>query len=98
MPNKETLTHHISYTVPGKSPAAWLQVEGAPLNNNLPIIPVIGPLLQQGLLGGGYDPSWTRGHRRVVYTVDGKSRIPGRFAIDFILLDQQGRYASGEGE
>lgn len=54
-------------------------------------------------LGGGpwaavYDPSWSRGHRRVIYTVDGKARIPGRFAIDFIKLDTLGRYANGDND
>jgi murein DD-endopeptidase MepM/ murein hydrolase activator NlpD len=50
------------------------------------------PMLLSNPLRGGnwtaiYDPSWQRGHRRVVYAVDGKQRIPGRFAIDFIKVD-----------
>lgn len=38
-----------------------------------------------------YNSAWQRGHRRVYYTVDGLSRIPGRFAIDFVQLDSNGR-------
>jgi hypothetical protein len=40
-----------------------------------------------------YGPSWERGHRRVLYTVDGRARIPGRFAVDWMLADQEGRLA-----
>jgi len=55
---------------------------------------VLGPPLRQGNWAAIYHPDWVRGHRRVVYNVDGKNRIPGRFAIDFIRLDDKGRYAS----
>lgn len=96
LPGQSALIHRLSYTVPGKSPASLQQVEGAPLGDKLPAARIIGPPLQKGTWAAVYDPSWTRGHRRVVYTVDGKDRIPGRWAIDFILLDAQGRYASGE--
>jgi murein DD-endopeptidase len=30
-----------------------------------------------------YGPSVDRGHRRFIYTIDGRSRIPARFAIDW---------------
>jgi murein DD-endopeptidase MepM/ murein hydrolase activator NlpD len=43
-----------------------------------------------------YDPTWLRGHRRVVFNVDGKQRIPGRFAIDFMLIDDEGKYFKGD--
>lgn len=50
------------------------------------------PIVLSSPLKGGnwaaiHAPFWERGHRRVVYTVDGKQRIPGRFAIDFMKLD-----------
>ncbi|NBL65596.1 peptidoglycan DD-metalloendopeptidase family protein [Flavobacterium sp. NST-5] len=38
-----------------------------------------------------YNSEWQRGHRRVYYTVEGQSRIPGRFAIDFVKLDDEGK-------
>jgi hypothetical protein len=38
-----------------------------------------------------YEPSMMGGHRTAIYTADGKSRIPGRFAIDFIRLLPSGR-------
>lgn len=57
---------------------------------------VIGPPVGTGNWAAVYDPSWERGHRRVIYTRDGNARIPGRFAIDFIKLDEQGKYARGD--
>jgi murein DD-endopeptidase len=36
-----------------------------------------------------------RGHRRVFYAVDGRARIPGRFAIDWVKLDANGRSTRG---
>lgn len=43
-----------------------------------------------------YEPSWDRGHRRFIYTTDNKPRIPGRYAIDFIMLNDQGQITSGD--
>jgi murein DD-endopeptidase len=37
-----------------------------------------------------YDPLLKGGHRTAIYTVDGRARIPGRFAIDFIALPPAG--------
>ena len=39
---------------------------------------------------------WANGHRRVFDTVDGKARIPGRFAIDWVRVDGSGRMAHGD--
>jgi murein DD-endopeptidase len=57
---------------------------------------ILGSPLTGGAWAAVYDPSWQLGHRRVIYTVDGKARIPGRYAIDFIKLDSQGRWAKGD--
>lgn len=37
-----------------------------------------------------YDPLLKGGHRTAIYTLDGRARIPGRFAIDFIALPDGG--------
>jgi len=37
-----------------------------------------------------YDPLLRGGHRTAIYTVAGRARIPGRFAIDFITLPPGG--------
>jgi murein DD-endopeptidase len=43
-----------------------------------------------------YHSDWERGHRRVFYTVDGVTRLPGRYTIDFVKLDDAGRTAHGD--
>jgi murein DD-endopeptidase len=58
-------------------------------------VPILGPPVGRGNWVAIYDPTWLRGHRRVVFTVDGKQRIPGRFAIDFMLLDDEGKHFKG---
>jgi murein DD-endopeptidase len=56
---------------------------------------VLGAPLKDGTWAAVYEPSWKLGHRRVIYTVNGEARIPGRYAIDFIRLDSQGKFANG---
>lgn len=56
---------------------------------------LLSPPLRGGNWTAIYDPSWQRGHRRVVYTTAGKQHIPGRFAIDFMQVDSV-KYARDE--
>lgn len=51
---------------------------------------VIGPPLGDGRWVAIYDPLLKGGHRTAVYTLDGRARIPGRFAIDFIQMPPSG--------
>lgn len=57
---------------------------------------ILGQPLSTGIWTAIYDPSWPRGHRRAIYTVNGKNYIPGRFAIDFIRLNDQGKYSDDD--
>ncbi|MBT1690457.1 M23 family metallopeptidase [Dawidia soli] len=57
---------------------------------------VLGAPLRDGRWVAVYEPSWERGHRRVVYPFGGTSYIPGRFAIDFILLGAHAKMAAGD--
>ncbi|SMF63105.1 M23 family metallopeptidase [Allosphingosinicella indica] len=57
----------------------------------------IGPPLRGGPWAAVYDAGMERGHRRVVYAVGGKARIPGRFAVDFLKLGAKGGTTRGEG-
>ena len=50
-------------------------------------------------LGGGpwvaiYNPLLVGGHRTTIYTLDGRARIPGRFAIDWIRAPEGGQGAT----
>jgi murein DD-endopeptidase len=51
---------------------------------------VLAPPLKGGQWVSIYDPLLKGGHRTALYTVDGRARIPGRFAIDFITLPPEG--------
>lgn len=58
------------------------------------------PRLAAPLRGGPwvavYDPGMERGHRRVFYATEGKATLPGRFAIDFMKVDANGKLSSGD--
>jgi hypothetical protein len=43
-----------------------------------------------------YSPAWPRGHRRVFYDAGGRQVLPGRFAIDYVRVDDQGHIARGD--
>ncbi|WP_426270374.1 M23 family metallopeptidase [Dyella kyungheensis] len=58
----------------------------------------LGPPLRGGPWVAIYDARWERGHRRVLYTTDGSVKVPGRFAIDWILLGPHGGFAKDKGE
>lgn len=58
----------------------------------------LGPPLRGGPWVAIYDARWERGHRRVLYTIDGSVKVPGRFAIDWILLGPHGGFAKDKGE
>ena len=57
---------------------------------------VLGAPLAGGPWAAVYHSDWERGHRRVFYTVDGVTRLPGRYTIDFVKLDDAGRTANGD--
>jgi murein DD-endopeptidase len=57
---------------------------------------VLGPPLAGGPWAAVHHPDWERGHRRVFYTVDGVTRLPGRYTIDFVKLDDAGRTSRGD--
>ena len=61
----------------------------------VPVMAVTPPVLAAPLRGGPwvavYNDEWPRGHRRVFYETGGHARLPGRFAIDWMKVDAQGR-------
>jgi hypothetical protein len=87
------LLHHIQFSFTGKEAAHEDSIVGARTQLlQQPAIVLSNPL-QGGPWCAVYEPSWTRGHRRVLFTVNGKAHLPGRFAIDFIKLNEKGKYA-----
>lgn len=54
-------------------------------------VPVLAPPLAGGPWVAVYSDKWPRGHRRVFITANGHARLPGRFAIDWMKVDDHGR-------
>lgn len=73
-------------------------VEGARVSLNKAPLLVLDPPVSGGRWVAIHSPSWERGHRRVFYAMDGQAHLPGRFAIDWIKLDEQGGYAVGDSD
>ena len=95
-PLPRSLEHRLTYRVAGSRSTAPVTVRGAhvAVRDSQPV--VLAPPVRGGPWVAVYDPAWERGHRRVVYTIDRLARIPGRFAIDWIRVDAEGRYARGD--
>jgi murein DD-endopeptidase MepM/ murein hydrolase activator NlpD len=53
----------------------------------------LGPPLRGGPWVAIHAAGWAHGHRRVFNAVGGQARIPGRFAIDWIRVDDAGHTA-----
>jgi len=88
------LRHRLSAASAGND--SQITIEGARVAISLRSPIVLGPPLSGGPWAGIYGPSWERGHRRMLYAVDGRARIPGRYATDWIRLDRSGRSATGD--
>jgi murein DD-endopeptidase MepM/ murein hydrolase activator NlpD len=90
------IVHRVEYGAAGEAHASVM--EGASVAISEEAAPVLGAPLRGGPWAAVYHPSWPRGHRRVFYTLDGRARIPGRFAIDFMRVNAQGAVARGDGD
>jgi peptidase M23-like protein len=89
-----SLRHKIFFLVNNKELGS---VEVGPLSvqNRAPL--VLSPPLRGGPWVAVYDPRLKNGHRRVVFAIDGRARIPARFAIDWIKLGPEGLPAHDDG-
>ena len=85
-PFARSLTHVVEVEIDAAQAgqAITTQVNGG----SSPITPTGAVEIGAPLAGGPwiaiYDPLLKGGHRTAVYTLDGRARIPGRYAIDFI--------------
>lgn len=102
-PRPRRLRHRIGATAIGDSaaepaPPALTVVEGAEIGIGAPAVAQLGPPLRGGPWVAIHAPQWPRGHRRVFYALDGRARLPGRHAIDWVRVDPSGRIAEGDAE
>lgn len=86
------VSHAIDLEVRRPSGAVLVTIEGSSPFSQVRTAAAV--TLDAPLRGGSwiaiYDPLLKGGHRTAIYTIDGRARIPGRFAIDFVALPQSG--------
>jgi len=91
----QSVTHTVELDVQRPTGAVYSIVEGGASRVAVPI-DAAGPVILDAPLRAGpwiaiYDPLLKGGHRTAIYTLDGRARIPGRFAIDFVALPASGK-------
>ena len=91
----EVIEHRVTFHPEGEARQSAI-IEGAGISVGTEPPVVLAAPLRDGPWAAIHDASWARGHRRYIYAVDGEATIPGRYAIDWILLDDDGRYATGD--
>lgn len=84
-----TIEHVVTYS--GPSDTETDVVRGARTDVSHAIGAPLGPPLRGGPWVAIHSADWDRGHRRVFNAVGGKARIPSRFAIDWMRVDDVGR-------
>src|SRR5258708_38703515 len=88
------LQHEIIYVATSDNQIVALQSPLVAVNSLEPV--VLEPPFRSGIWAAVHAPSWPRGHRRTTYTLSGKVRIPGRYAVDWMGLDEEGRITHGD--
>jgi murein DD-endopeptidase len=92
------LAHRITLSMPTRNEPRSVTLNSDVLSIDTTPLLELAPPLHGGTWAALYDPTMERGHRRVLYTVDGHARLPGRFAMDFLGVDANGKTYRGTGE
>jgi hypothetical protein len=95
-PTPARLQHRIDLEIVRPAGRESLSVQGGEVivNKRAPV--ALGAPLRGGPWAALYDPSMAFGHRTSVYTLDGRARIPARFAIDWVRLEHDATHARGD--
>lgn len=96
-PAPRALRHRITFREGSAPSGDVVEVECAltDVSDDRPV--VLGAPLRGGPWVAVYDPAMERGHRRVLLETEEGVRIPARFAIDWIKVDDRGGLARGDG-
>ena len=81
-----SVSHRVELDVARPDGSVHTTISGGTADVSLVPIPTIDAPLRGGPWIAIYDPLLKGGHRTAIYAVDGRARIPGRYAIDFIRL------------
>jgi len=92
------LSHKITVTLPVRGGSRSVTLDSDVLPIDTTALLELSPPLRGGMWAALYDPAMERGHRRVLYAVDGHAHLPGRFAMDFLGVDATGKTYRGTGE
>ena len=98
LPKKQipAIAHLLTFGIPGKENLGDFSIQTSTTKCSSNTQLVLGAPLKGSIWANVYHPSWERGHRRVIYTLNEKNRIPGRYAIDLIKINSGGKYATGD--
>jgi hypothetical protein len=91
-----SISHRLTLGKIGGDGATFTLAGGAAIPETA--LPRLSPPLRGGPWVAVYDPAMERGHRRVFYATEGSATLPGRFAIDFMKLDEDGKLSSGDAD
>lgn len=86
----QSLTHRLELSAHGRTEAPML-VNGGRVRVARSAVPILGAPLRGGPWAAVYDPDMEGGHRRVIYAIEGKARIPGRHAVDWMVAGPSDR-------
>ena len=92
-----SITHTVELELQRATGAVRTTAQGAPASVSFTAGVTIDAPLRGGSWVAIYDPLLKGGHRTAIYTLSGRARIPGRFAIDFIALPPGGALPRGGG-
>jgi hypothetical protein len=89
-PVPRAIRHRVAMDVLRSGGGAHTVIDGAvaTVRSDAPV--ALDPPLRGGLWVAIYDPHLMGGHRTAIYTTEGRARIPGRFAIDWVRLPRSG--------
>lgn len=90
------LTHRVGFELLEAGTGVPLVTDGGATTVSPRSPPALGPPLRGGPWVAVYDPAMSRGHRRMIFAVNGRAEIPARFAIDWFKVDEGGKLARGD--
>ena len=94
----QSVVHSVELDVVRPSGIVHTTVEGGAASISKEPAIALDPPLRGGPWVALYDPLLKGGHRTAIYTTDGRARIPGRLAIDWIMLPPGGAMVPDAGD